>query len=362
MTATGTFFLPGPTEVRPAVLAAMTRPMIAHRGAEFEALFGRCLAGLQQVMRTARPVIVSTSSATGLMEAAMRCAPAGPVLCLANGAFSQRFAHIGAMCGRDVTVVEVPWGQVVQHDAVRVALRARRYAAMAFVHSETSTGARQDVAALAALAREQGAMSLVDSVSGVGGMPVEPDAWDVDFVLTGSQKALALPPGFAFGVMSERFAHAAKGAHGRGVYFDLVEAEAMAHKRQTPQTPAVSLLYALDAQLESILLEGMDARWARHRAMAELTHAWIAARAPQGLGILAPEGNRSDTVTVITLPAGVDGKAVVAGVARQGYVIGSGYGPLAPTSVRIGHMGDHTPDGVARCLMVLDEAMDQRSP
>ena len=180
----GTFFLPGPTEVRPEVLAAMLQPMIAHRGRDFETLFGRVQEGLRPVLRTARPVFVSSSSATGLMEAAVRCAPVGPVLSLVNGAFSQRFAGVARACGREVDVVQVADGGVVAPEAAEARLRARRYAAVTVVHSETSTGALTDPRPIQALAREHGAVCLVDSVTGVAGAPLETDGWALDFVLT----------------------------------------------------------------------------------------------------------------------------------------------------------------------------------
>jgi len=359
----GTFFLPGPTEVRPAVLAAMLRPMIPHRGAEFEALYARCDAGLRRVFRTERPVYLSSSSATGLMEGAVRAAPAGPVLAVVTGAFSERFADIARACGRDVRVLDVPWGRAADPDDLARALAADRFAAVTVVHSETSTGALTDVRAVAAAARAHGAACLVDSVTGVGGAELHADAWQLDFVLTGSQKALALPAGLAFGVASAAFAAgavarpAAEAARGR--YFDLAEFEAYAAKRQTPNTPALSLFYALDAQLAAMADgEPIEARWARHRAMAEQTWAWVDARAARfGVGVLAPAGERSPTVTAVTLPEGLDSAAVVRAVAARGYTIGSGYGRLKATTFRVGHMGDHTPETLAGCLAACDDAL-----
>jgi aspartate aminotransferase-like enzyme len=357
--AFGTFFLPGPTEVRPAILQAMTRPMLPHRGAAFEALFARLQDGLRLVFDTARPVYVSSSSATGLMEGGVRCAPAGPVLAVVNGAFSERFADIARACGREVTVLDVPWGRGADADDVARALARGRHAAVTVVHSETSTAALTDVRAVAAAARAHGAACLVDSVTGVGGAELHADAWGLDFVLTGSQKALALPPGLAFGVASEAFARGATDAPARGRYFDLAEFEAYAAKRQTPNTPALPLLYALDAQLAAMATcEPIAARWARHAAMADATYAWVDAHAERfGIGVLAPPGERSPTVTAITLPAGLAGDAVVRAVAERGYVIGAGYGKLKGTTVRVGHMGDHTPATLAGCLDALGEAM-----
>ncbi len=318
MTATnapfGTFFLPGPTEVRPAVLAAMLQPMIPHRGAHFEALYARCDAGLRRVFRTERPVYLSSSSATGLMEGAVRAAPPGAILAVVTGAFSERFADIARACGRTVQVLDVEWGRAADPDDVARALDAGapdggRFSAVTVVHSETSTGALTDVRAVAAVARARGAACLVDSVTGLGGAELHTDAWQLDFVLTGSQKALALPPGLAFGVASAEFI-AAAAAHpaaeaARGRYLDLAEFEAYAPKHQTPNTPALSLFYALDAQLAAMdSCEPIEARWARHTAMAEQMWAWVDARAARyGIGVLAPPGERSPTVTAVTLPA-----------------------------------------------------------
>lgn len=358
----GTFFLPGPTEVRPEILHAMTRPMISHRGADFEALFARIQDGLRPVFRTRHPVLIGTCSATGLMEAGVRCAPAGRVLALVNGAFSDRFARIAEACGRAVERYEVAWGAV--HDAAEVRRRLGDggFAALTVVHSETSTGALNDVRAIAAAARAGGAVPLIDSVSGLGGAPVEFDAWGLDYLLTGSQKALALPPGLAFAVMSDRFlesARAAEGSAGRGVYFDLVEYAAAARKSQAPNTPAISLYYALDAQVAAIAAEGIEARWARHAAMRDRTIAWVGELRDRGIAIdvLAPEGHRSPTVTTVTLPQGVTSDRVVGAVRARGVTIGTGYGRLREGTIRIGHMGDHTVEGVERCLAVCGEVL-----
>lgn len=354
----GRFFLPGPTEVRPEVLAAMTRPMIPHRGAAFERLFAAIQPGLKQVFRTTRPVLVSSSSATGLMEAGVRCAPPGPLLALVNGAFSDRFAQVARACGRTVEVLEVPLGETVPLERVEAALRAKSFAAVSVVHSETSTGALSDIRGVQELARRHGAACLVDSVTGMAATPVECDAWGMDYVFTGSQKALALPPGLAFAVASEAFLAQARSAGGRGLYFDLVEFETFARKDQTPNTPAISLLYALERQLVDVVAETIEGRWARHAAMAERVRRWVEGHAR--LGILAAEGQRSPTVTAVTLPEGVLGSDVAAGVEREGYVIAPGYGKLRDRTIRIGHMGDHTVQGLEGCLAVLDRILGPR--
>jgi aspartate aminotransferase-like enzyme len=361
MTPFGTFFLPGPTEVRPEILQALAGPMLPHRGAAFEALFARVQAGLKPVFRTRRPVYVSSSSATGLMEAAVRCARPGPVLCLVNGAFSERFAHIAQSCGRDATVVGGDWHRPVPFELVEQALRTRAYSALTVVHSETSTGTLTDIQALTQLAHRHDCAVLVDSVTGLAGVPVETDAWDLDFVLTGSQKALALPPGLAFGVASERFIADAKRAEHRGMYFDLVEFEQYIHKNQTPNTPALSLLYATALQGERIAKETIERRWDRHTAMAEHTHSWVhelRQRVGEAFSVYAPDDACSTTVTAVRVPERLSPDAVVKAVAERGFVIGGGYGKLKGSTFRIGHMGDHTMEGLENVLEATAESIE----
>jgi aspartate aminotransferase-like enzyme len=363
-TGFGRFFLPGPTEVRTEVLSGMLRPMIPHRGAEFEELFARLQEGLRNVFRTGRPVFVSSSSATGLMEAAVRCAPPGDVLSLVNGAFSARFAEISSSCGHATDVVEAPWGSTVDLDEVERRLAAKRYAAVTVVHSETSTGALTDVRAVADIAHRHGALCLVDSVSGVGGAPLHADEWGLDFVLTGSQKALALPPGLAFGVASAAYMRGAQEAPARGKYFDVVEFARYAERDETPNTPAISLLYALEVQLAAIFAEGIERRWERHDAMALQCREWADSFAEQygvRLALLAPEGSRSPTVSAIVLPDSLRGPEVVEAVAARGFTIGAGYGKLRDRTVRIGHMGDHDTDTLRACLAACSEAIARLS-
>ena len=359
--AHGTFFFPGPTEVRPVVLEAMQRPMIPHRGAAFEDMFGRLEDASRHIFGTTRPVYISSSSATGLMEAGVRCAPAGRVLSIVNGAFSARFAAIAKACARDTDIIDVVWGETIDFDVLAERLRAQKYAVVTVVHSETSTGALTDVRRVTHMAREHGAVCLVDSVTGVGGAELRFDEWELDYALTGSQKALALPPGLAFSVASEAFITAAKSASGRGLYFDLVEFDAYAVKNQTPNTPAIPLFFAADVQLPAIAAETMPARWARHTAMATRTYAWVdalSARHGDALHVLAAEGKRSPSVTSITLPGSLTSSALLRAVKERGFVIGSGYGRNKETSIRVGHMGDHTQEGLERCLAACDEAFD----
>lgn len=346
----GRFFLPGPTDVHPDVLAAMQRPMIGHRSSAMEELLRGLAPRLGALCRTARPVLVGTTSATGFMEMAVRNGVRRRALSLVNGAFSERFANMVLAADKECVRLDVPLGCAVEPDMLRDALRRTPVDAVTMVHSETSTGVLQDVAALAAVAREfDDVLVLVDAVTSVAGSPVEHDAWGLDFTFTGSQKALALPPGLALGVASARMLERANTLPGRGLYFDLVSFEKATAKFQPTNTPAISLLYALDAQLGRIAAEGgVEARWRRHEAMRMRVEEWSAER---GIAYVPREGRRSWTVSCLTLPAGKDSKAVVGGVKAQGWVIGSGYGALKDTTIRIGHMGDHT-------VPALDELLD----
>ncbi|MFQ5690479.1 MAG: pyridoxal-phosphate-dependent aminotransferase family protein [Gemmatimonadota bacterium] len=359
----GTFFLPGPTEIRPEVLAAMQRPMVGHRGAEISELIARLETGLSALFRTERPVYLSTSSASGMMEAAVTNLSRRRVLCLVCGAFSQRFYEIARACGRPADRMDVEWGLPNLPDAVagKLSERPGRYDLVTVVHSETSTGVLNPVAEIArAVHAFDDVLLAVDTVSSMAGAPVLTDEWGLDFVLTGTQKAVAVPPGLALAVASERALSRAAEVEARGWYFDLLGFERRMESWQTPTTPAVSLIYALARQVERIREEGLENRWERHRAMAGRAHAWVAAlaeRTGRRFTVLAPEGYRSPTVTVVELPEGVDGRAIVDGVRQSGFTIAPGYGRLAERSVRIGHMGDHTPQELEAVLGALSTAL-----
>ena len=359
----GRFFLPGPTEVRPEVLSAMLQPVIGHRGSAMREMLERIEPGLQELFGTRRPVIVSTSSATGLMETAITNLSDRRVLALVCGAFGDRFRAIAEMCGRPVDVLPVDPGLPNLPQTLEFALNAEmdRWDLVTVVHSETSTGVLNPIAEIAGVVRRyENVLLAVDGVTSVGGAPIEFDEWDVDFLLTGSQKALALPPGLALGVASDRALARAASIPVRSFYFDLVGFERRAREYQTTNTPAVSLIYALERQLERIAVEGLDRRLARHRAMAERTRKWVdelGAMLGAGYGILAAEGYRSPTVTAVTLPDHIQGSDVVAAVRERGFTIATGYGALKQRCIRIGHMGDHSLEELDIILEVIRDEL-----
>jgi predicted phosphoserine aminotransferase len=354
----GRFWLPGPTEVRAEVLEAMTRPMIGHRVAEMEELIGHIQPRLKQVFQTERPVYLSASSATGLMEGAIRNGARRRVLSLVNGAFSERFHRIAVACGLQADALEVPWGEAHTPEMLEGALARGIYDAVTVVHSETSTGALNPIREFAAVTRRAGeVVLLVDSVSGLAGAPVYTDEWGIDFILTGSQKSFALPPGLAFGVAQKSVLERAASRHDRGIYFDFLEFEKNILANQTPNTPAVSLLYALAAQVDYIAEETIERRWQRHAELAQRTYAWIDEMNERGVGldIVAPAGSRSPTVSCIRLSGGWTGPKVVAAARERGFAVATGYGKLKDATFRIGHMGDHTMDELEPLLEALTD-------
>lgn len=358
----GHFFLPGPTEVEPEILRAQVGGIIGHRSEEARRLVGQVDEGLRPLFGTDRPVMIGTMSATGFMEAAVRCGIRRRVLCIVNGAFSGRFAEICRECGRDCVVIEVPWGGVVDLAVVDAHLAEGGFDAVTVAHSETSTGALHPVDELAEVVRRHDdVLLLVDSVTGVGGARMAFDQWGLDVALTGSQKALAMPPGLAFLVASERLLRRAETLPDRGYYLDLVRYARYAESRQTPTTPALTLLSAARVQAERIARETVEGRLERHRRMAAYCHDWVdRTRDERGvdISILAAEGARSPTVTCVRVPDCRSGPDIVARMRERGFVIGAGYGKLKATTIRVGHMGDHTLERLETLLDVLGDELD----
>jgi aspartate aminotransferase-like enzyme len=312
--------------------------MVGHRSAPFKAFYRRLAERLPPVFRTSGEVMIATGSSTLVMESAVVSTVASDVLNLTCGAFSERWHAISRAAGKSADAVAVPWGQAVDPDLVRTALRRKRYEAVTLVHNETSTGVTSPLAEIARAVREESdALLLVDTVSSLGGAPVEAEAWGLDVVLAGTQKALALPPGLTLFTLSERAARRAGRVPRRGFYTDLLRYRDQ-HRAGGPiTTPAIPLLYALDRQLDRILAEGMEARWERHAGLQRRTGRWAAGR---GCAYASAPGARSLTVSCLQPPAGVAAPALVSGLAARGFTVGGGYGPWKSTTFRIGHMGE----------------------
>jgi aspartate aminotransferase-like enzyme len=349
------FFLPGPTYVPEDARRAMARPLIGHRSAEFRSIWSSIAARLPAVLRTQGEVLIASGSSTLVMEGAIASLVREDVLHLVGGAFGERWFSISRSLGRAPERLDASMGEANDPDALRAALRRKRYEAVALVHNETSTGVMNPLADLARVVREESdALILVDAVSSLGGAPVETDVWGIDVVLAGVQKALALPPGLTVFTLSERAAERARTVPRRGFYTDLLRYRDKHREGGAITTPAIPLVFALDVQLDRIVAEGMEARWARHEGLQRRTAAWAQER---GLAFAAAAGARSWTVSCLKPPPGVAAPDVVKAAGRAGFTLGSGYGDWKPSTFRIGHMGEVRNEDLGALLAALDEVL-----
>jgi predicted phosphoserine aminotransferase len=347
-------FVPGPVDVDPAVLAAQAQPMMPHRSKDFEAIFQRAGEKSQRVFYTQSRVFILTASGTGSQEAAVRNLAAGKVLSCVNGSFSQRWHEVATTNGKLADKVEVSWGEAVLPDMVAEALNKDKYDVITIVHNETSTGVQNPVKEIAEVVHRLSPETLVcvDAVSSLGGTKIEMDAWGIDLLFTSSQKCLALPPGLSLCAVNDRAMQRAETVPNRGWYFDLVRLEKHRTKDSTPATPAMSLIYALDLQLDRILTEGLDNRFARHSAMAKRSQEWAEKK---GWKLFAPPGYRSHTLTVVENPPTFDVSALNKYMAPRGIRLANGYGQLKGKTFRIAHMGEIQMTDLEALLASIDE-------
>ncbi len=346
-------FIPGPTDVHPAVLAAQNQPMIGHRGKDFEELFARIQPKLRRVFFTSGRVYISTSSGTGLQEAAVRNSVTRKVLCCVNGAFSQRWYETAVANAKEAVRLDVAWGQAVKPALIDACLKQGGFDAITIVHNETSTGVASPIQDIAALLRDRypGVTIMVDAVSSLGGAPLDFDGWGLDVLFTSSQKCLAVPPGLSFAAVSDRALEKARTVPARGLYFDFVDLEKYLVKNQTPSTPAITLMWALDAALDRILAEGLDARFARHAQMADRVRGWAQAR----FDLFAEAGCRSRTVTCVRNTRAIEVKALNGFLKSKGMQISDGYASLKGQTFRIAHMGEIQMQDVDELLALIDD-------
>lgn len=352
-------YIPGPTEVRREILEAQSRWMIGHRGSDFETLFARVQGKLRQLFYTQSRVYVSTSSGTGLWEAASRncIRDDQKVLHLVNGAFSERWYEVSKVNGKQAEAIEVEWGRAIKPEQLEERLRAQHYDAVAIVLNETSTGVKNPLEDMAAVLRQYpDTLILVDAVSILGGYKIDFDGLGLDVLLTSTQKAMALPPGLAFAAVSDRALERAKQVPYRGYYFDFLELEKFLLKNHTPATPNISLLYATDQQLDYMLAEGLEARFARHEQMAQATRDWVA---EAGFAMFSEEGYHSPTVTTVANTRRIDVKALNKFLKARGMTISDGYGKLKDSTFRIAHMGDLMPADMDELFAAMNEFLAQ---
>ncbi|MBV6465955.1 MAG: alanine--glyoxylate aminotransferase family protein [Anaerolineae bacterium] len=351
-------FVPGPVDVADEVLQAQAAPMLPHRSKEFEAIYRRASEKAQQLFLTQYRVFLTASSGTGLQEAAIRNFVDKKVLSCVNGAFADRWHEVAASNGKETEKLAFEWDQPVAPERVAEAVQRGGFEAVTVVHNETSTGLVNPVREIAAAVRAAApeTLVLVDAVSSLSGAKIEMDAWGLDMVLTSSQKCLALPPGLALGAVSDRAMEKAAKVQNKGWYFDLVRMEKHRLKDSSPATPAMSLIYALDKQLDRILAEGLEARFARHSAMAKRVQDWAEAH---DLNMYAPAGFRSQTVTTIKNERGWEVSALNKFLLERGMRIANGYGALKNITFRIAHMGETQMADIEALLQAMEEYLKQ---
>ncbi len=348
-------FIPGPVEVHPELLQAMATPMIGHRDPEYSELHKRVKTKLQKMLFTKRPVFLSTSSAWGVMEGAVRNLVARRALNLMCGAFSDHWHEVTKSCGKEADPLQVEWGKAIKPEMVKTALATGKYDVVTLVYNETSTGVMNPVEEIAAVIREfPDVLFVVDAVSAMAGVKIEFDRLGLDVLLAGVQKAFGLPPGLAVFATSERAMERARKVPGRGFYFDFLEFEKFDQKDQTPSTPSISHIYALDRALDRIEAEGFDQRCARHQTMANACRKWVAER---GFAMFPEKGYESVTLSTVANTRKIDVGRLNQGLSERGYVISDGYGKLKGKTFRIAHMADTTLDELNVVLGLIDEVV-----
>lgn len=352
--------IPGPVEVSEKTFKAFCSPMIGHRGQGYKDLVAKVQPQLQTLLSTKQLVYLSTSSAWGVMEGAIRNLVQKKVLNCMCGAFSDKWLDVSKRCGKQADGLQVEWGSAVRAEAVDKKLATGEYDALTLIHNETSTGVMSPLAEIAALKKKYpDVMFIVDAVSSMTAVPLKFDELGIDVLLAGTQKAWAMPPGFAVFVCSPAALAKAATTKDRGYYFDFVEFQKNAEGSMTPSTPSISHTYALSSKLDEFFAEGLEARYARHKQTNQMTRDWAA---KHGFTLFAEKGYESITLTCINNGAKPGGRTVDVAklqklVKEQGFLIDGGYGKIKGTTFRLSNMGDETPATMNQLYAALDNAM-----
>ena len=349
-------FIPGPIAVSEKTLRAMAQPMIGHRSTDFVALYQSIQPDLQGLVYTRDAVWLSTSSAFGSMEGAIRNLVKKKVLCCMNGAFADKWNDVALRCGKQTTALKFEWGQPVDPEAVRKELATGAYDAITLIHNETSCGCMSDIAAIMAVVRQfPDVVSIVDTVSSFSALPIKKDELGIDVFITGSQKALALPPGLSLISASKKALARAASIPDRGYYFDFVEFQKNHENGMTPSTPVIPLIYALKSKLADIKAEGFEARYARHARLNQMVRDWAFAK---GFKLFPKEGFGSVSLNCFANTINVDLAALNKLLkSKHQLVIDGGYGKLKGTTFRISNMGDETDETIAALIKALDASL-----
>jgi aspartate aminotransferase-like enzyme len=349
-------FIPGPVEVSEKTWTAFSRPMIGHRGEDFKNLYRTIHPGLQTLFGTKQPVFLSTSSAWGVMEASVRNLVDRGVLCCMCGAFSDKWFEVAKRCGKEVAPLQVDWGKHIDQKAIDRQLASGKFDTVTLVHNETSTGVMNPLPEICCtLAKYPDVALVLDTVSSFSGVKIDMDALGIDVMLTGVQKALALPPGFSlFSVSEKAFARAEK-IPNRGFYFDFLEFKKQQAEWMTPSTPSIGHMQALQSKLDEIFEEGLDARFSRHERTNALVHDWVRRT---GFEFFAEEGFRSKTLTCVKNNKEINVLELAKKLREKHHlVIDPGYGKIRGKTFRLSNMGDETEETVTHLLRCLDDVL-----
>lgn len=350
-------YIPGPVQVAADVYQAMCAPMIGHRSKDYATLQHEVTTGLKRLLNTENPVFLSTSSAFGVMEGAVRNLVGKRCANFGNGAFSTKWHDVTRRCGLEADLFTAEWGQPITPEMVEKALSSGKYDAMTLVHNETSTGVLSPLEEIAEVMKKYPEVSfIVDTVSSMSAVKIDVGALGTDVCLAGVQKAFGLPPGLAVFAVSPKALEKAKTIPNRGYYFDFEEFAANDLKDNTPSTPALSLIYALAHQLRKFFAEGLENRYERHRRMAEATRQWVL---DQGFGLFAAEGYRSLTLTAGANDSRTDLEKLKKLAGERGYAIDNGYGKIKNQTFRIPHMADMTQADLDELFRLLEELLPQ---
>jgi aspartate aminotransferase-like enzyme len=349
-------FTPGPVEVSAKTLAAFSRPMIGHRGEDFKNLYRAIHPRLQTLFGTKQPVFLSTSSAWGVMEASIRNLVNRGVLCCMCGAFSDKWLDVAKRCGKKAEPLQVDWGKHIDQKNVDLALASGKFDTVTLIHNETSTGVMNPLPEICCtLAKYPDVLLIVDTVSSFSALKIDMDALGIDVMLTGAQKALALPPGFSLFSVSEKAFARAEQIPDRGYYFDFLEFKKQQAEWMTPSTPSIGHIYALQSKLDEIFEEGVDARFARHAKTNALVHDWVRRT---GFDFFAEKDFRSKTLTCVKNNKEIDVLAFAKKLREKHHlIIDPGYGRLRGKTFRLSNMGDETEETISLLIACLDDCL-----
>jgi len=354
--------IPGPVEVSEKTYRAFCAPMVGHRGQGYKDLVAKIQPQLQQLLTTKQLVYLSTSSAWGVMEGAIRNLVAKKVLNCMCGAFSDKWLDVSKRCGKPAEGLQVDWGSPIRAQAIDQKLATGQFDALTLIHNETSTGTMSPLLEIAALKKKYpDVMFIIDAVSSMTALPIKFDELGIDVLLAGTQKAFAMPPGFAVFVCSPAALAKAATMKDRGYYFDFVEFQKNAEQSMTPSTPSISHTYALSFKLDEFFAEGLENRYARHRKTNQMTRDWAA---KHGFTLFPEAGYESITLTCVNNGAKPGGRTVDVAklqklVKEQGFLIDGGYGKIKGTTFRLSNMGDETEASMNQLYAALDQAMAQ---